>query len=279
VKKGETRDRHCHTSKSQNLPAKEKYPKIHPFLMTGLPPTKTTVGMTLYKEVQRQMLLALSAAEWQPGEALPAEKRLCERFSVSIGTLRKAIDELVAEGILIRHQGRGTFVATHGRDQHAFRYFKVARHDRSKIYPSPKLISFIKGKADKEACKRLGIAGVSKVFQFTNLLKLNDEPAVVDDITLPEALFAGLTKAQIDHRPSTLYNFYQAEFGLNVIRIEERLRAALASDKVADLLGLAPGNPLLTVRRVAYSYNDQPVEWRISYVNADRFEYCAAGSQ
>ncbi len=241
--------------------------------------TQTTVGMTLYKEVQRKMLLALSAAEWLPGEAIPAEKRLCERFSVSIGTLRKAIDELVAEGILIRHQGRGTFVATHNRDQHWFRYFKIARHDEPKTYPSPVLVDFSKGKADRQACEKLGIAGASKAFHFTNLMNLNGEPALVDEITLPEALFAGLTRARIEQRPSTLYNFYQAEFGLNVIRIEERLRSTLASSKHAELLGVEPGAPLLTVRRVAYSYNDQPVEWRISYVNTERYEYCAAGSQ
>ena len=235
--------------------------------------------MTLYKEVQRQMLLALAAEEWQPGEAIPAEKHLCERFSVSIGTLRKAIDELVAEGILIRHQGRGTFVATHNRDQHWFRYFKIARHDSPKTYPSPTLVDFAKRKADKEACEKLGIAGASKVFQFTNLMSLNNEVALVDEITLPEALFAGLTKIQLQQRPSTLYNFYQAEFGLNVIRIEERLRATAASVTHAELLGIAPGIPLLTVRRVAYSYNDQPVEWRISYVNTERYEYCAAGNQ
>jgi GntR family transcriptional regulator len=79
--------------------------------MSELDPS-AAIGTTLYKEVKRQMLHALAAGEWNPGEAIPAEKRLCERFAVSIGTLRKAIDDLVAESILIRHQGRGTFVAT-----------------------------------------------------------------------------------------------------------------------------------------------------------------------
>jgi GntR family transcriptional regulator len=247
--------------------------------MTEHSSSKTVVGMTLYKEVQQQMLLALSAGEWQPGEAIPAERRLCERFSVSIGTLRKAIDELVAEGILIRHQGRGTFVATHNRDQHWFRYFKIARHGESKTHPSPTLVDFAKGKADKEACEKLGIPGASKAFQFINVLRLNGEPALVDEITLPETLFAGLTRARLEQRPSTLYNFYQAEFGLNVIGIDERLRATLANARHAELLGIKPGTPLLVVRRIALSYKEQPVEWRVSYVNTERYEYCAAGAQ
>jgi len=233
------------------------------------------VGVTLYKEVQRKMLMALSAGEWQPGEAIPAEKRLCERFSVSIGTLRKAIDELVAEGILIRHQGRGTFVATHGRTQHWFRYFKVARHDQAKTYPSATLVSFSRSKGDREECGKLGLPSGSRVFQFTNMLSLDGEPALIDEITVPETLFAGLTRTQLEQRPSTLYNFYQSEFGLNVIRIDERLRAAFADERHAELLGVEPGAPLLLVRRVAFSYNDQPVEWRLSFVNTERFEYCA----
>ena len=239
----------------------------------------TAFGMTLYKEVTRQMLLALSAGEWKPGEAIPAEKRLCERFAVSIGTLRKAIDELVGENILIRHQGRGTFVATHSRDQHLYRFFNVIRQDGEKSYPSLTLISFAKGTADRTACDKLGMSSNAKAFQFTNVLSLHGEPVLVDDITLPEALFAGLTDAQLRKRPNTLYNLYQAEFGLNVIRIEERLRAALASAAQARLLGIKTGAPLLEVHRVALSYNDQPVEWRVSYVNTERYEYFSMVAQ
>jgi GntR family transcriptional regulator len=110
-------------------------------------------------------------------------------------------------------------------------------------------------------------------------MNIDDEPALVDEITLPEALFAGLTRAQLRQRPSTLFNFCQAEFGLNVIRSEERLRATLAGSKHAQLPGVQPGTPPLTVRREAFSYSDQPVEWRISYVNTERYEYCAAGKQ
>lgn len=246
--------------------------------MTELDPS-TTLGTTLYKEVKRRMLLALSAGEWKPGEVIPSEKKLCERFSVSIGTLRKAIDELVAENILIRHQGRGTFVAMHNRDQQLFRFFNVVGHDGQKTYPILELISFGKGKADKTACEKLGLPANARVFQFTNVLSLNDEPVIVDEITLPEALFTGLTEAQLRKRPNTLYNLYQVAYGLNVIRTEERARASAASAAHAKLLGIKTGTPLLEVRRVAYSYNNQPVEWRISRINTERYEYAAPGTQ
>jgi GntR family transcriptional regulator len=246
--------------------------------MTDLDPS-TTLGMPLYKEVARRMLSALSAGEWQPGGVIPAEKKLGERFAVSIGTVRKAIDELVAENILIRHQGRGTFVATHNKDQHLYRFFNVLRHDGLKSYPEVELVSFSKGKADKIAAAKLSIPSGAKTFHFSNVLSLNNEPVIVDEITLPENLFRGFTEQKLRDRPNTLYNLYQREFGVNVIRIEERLRCGLASDEHARLLQLAAGAPLLEIHRVAFSFNQQAIEWRVSYVNTEKYEYYATGTQ
>lgn len=232
-----------------------------------------TLGTTLYEEVKRQVLRALSAGEWKPGEVIPAEKRLCERFGVSIGTLRKAIDELVADNILVRHQGRGTFVALHNREQQSFRFFNFVGHDGRKTHPKLELVSFARKKVSKIAADKLSLPGTSKIIAFTNLLSLDEQPVVIDDITLPELLFARMTEAQVRNRSNTLYHLYQSSFGLNVIRTEECLRAASATDAQARMLGIEAGAPLLEVRRVAYSYNDQPIEWRISHVNTERHEY------
>ncbi len=207
------------------------------------------------------------------GDSIPSEKQLCLRFGVSIGTLRKAIDELVAENILIRHQGPGTFVAMHNRGPQLFRFLNVVRHDSQKSYPTLRLAAFGKAKADKATCDRLGIAIEADTVQFTNLRSLNDEPVLVYEISLPEAMFSGLTEAQLRDRPSTLYNLYQVAFGINVIRIEERVRATLASSGHAELLAIDTGMPLLQIHRVAFSYNDQPIEYRVPYVNTQRYEY------
>lgn len=246
--------------------------------MTDLGPI-AALGKTLYKEVQRQMLAALSAGEWKPGTAIPAEKKLAERYGISIGTLRKAIDELVADNILIRHQGRGTYVATHTSDRQFFHFFNVVPHAGPKKYPDVELIAFAKEKADQAASDKLGIAADSKVFRFTNLLSLNGVPILLDDIAVPERVFGGLTEARLRQRPSTLYNFYQSAFGLNVIRTEERLRAVPASAEHARLLRVKTGMPLIAIRRVAFTYHDQPIEWRISYVNTAHYEYLAPAAQ
>lgn len=241
-------------------------------MLTRLSPL-TPSGTPLYQQVKLAMLGALAAGEWKQGETIPPEKPLAERFGVSIGTLRKAIDELTSENILVRHQGRGTFVATHDHNQHFFRFFRIVRQDGEKTYPTTELLDFQQGMATEKAQEKLRIPPGTRTFTIVNRLSLYQEPVLIDTLTLPETLFRGLTEEQLRERPSTLYRFYQDSFGINVIGTEENARATLADARHAELLGIPEGSALLELRRVAYSYNQQPVEWRISRVNTQRYEY------
>ncbi len=227
----------------------------------------------LYQVVKRKILDALAAGKWKQGEALPSEKFLAGHFGVSIGTLRKAVDELAAEGILVRHQGRGTFVAIHARDSHFFRFFRIIRQDGERAYPESELMRFRRVRATEEVRDKLSLKAGAPVFEFLNLQRLHGERVIVDTIHVPETLFAGLTETQVRERPSTVYSFYQAAYGINVIGTMERVRVAQADAEHASLLGVPPQFPLLEVRRVAYSFNRRPVEWRVSRVNAETYEY------
>jgi GntR family transcriptional regulator len=233
-------------------------------------------GGTRYKEVKEAMLAALAAQEWKGGEVIPSEKKLAERFAVSIGTLRKAIDELCAENILIRHQGLGTFVAQHRRDRHFFRFFRVARRDGDQTYPVVTLVNFKRAKSTPAIAARLNIDDGTRLFVFTNALALHDNVVMVDTVMLPETKFPGLTESMLRSRPNTLYNFYQDAFGINVTGTDERLRVAYASELEAKLLGLESGAPVLEVERVAYSLNQKPVEYRITHINTEHYEYIAS---
>jgi GntR family transcriptional regulator len=207
------------------------------------------------------MMELLTRGEWKPGEAIPAERRLSERFGISIGTVRKAIDELVDENLLIRQQGRGTFVASHNRDRLLFYFFHVVAEAGPKEYPEVRLLQFVKGNADRVAAERLALAPGQAVFRIRNLLRLGGKPVIVDDIVLPAARFPGLDEPQFRDRPSTIYNLYQNAFGVSVVRTSERLRATLADADSAGLLDVGKHAPLLQIRRVALTYNDVPVEY------------------
>ena len=221
------------------------------------------------------LMEALTTGEWKPGAAIPAERRLSSRYGISIGTVRKAIDELVAENILIRQQGRGTFVASHTRDRLLFYFFHIVPQAGDKSYPDVEFVRFTRAKADAELAQHFGIAVGDPVFRARNRLWLAGTAVMIDDIAVPTARFPGLTQAQFRDRPSTIYNLYQEAFDISVVSTSERLRATLADAEFAALLDVAAGSPLLQIRRLARTYNDVTVEYRVSRVNTDHHEYWA----
>jgi GntR family transcriptional regulator len=229
----------------------------------------------LYKEVKRLLTQSLIEGEWPAGAALPSETRLAQRFSVSIGTLRKAIDELVAERIVTRHQGRGTFVATHNANRLMFHFFHIVGRDGNKEYPTTRTLSFRRGKATAAEAQRLAVAPGGPVLRIRNLLSLSGAPVILDDIVLPQVLVPELTERIFTARDNTIYHLYQSRYGINVLRSSERLSAVLADADAARLLKLRKGAPLLAINRTALTYRDTPVELRRSLINTAGHEYAS----
>ena len=99
-------------------------------------------GGPLYKGVQRALMEQLAAGDLKPGQLIPSERQLATEYNVSIGTLRKAIDELVENRILIRQQGKGTFVASHDRERLLFYFFHIVPQTGVKSYPLVEFVFF-----------------------------------------------------------------------------------------------------------------------------------------
>jgi GntR family transcriptional regulator len=230
-------------------------------------------GRPLYEEVRARLIEAISAGRWGPGEAIPSESALAASFGVAIGTIRKAVDSLVAEQALVRRQGKGTFVKTHDGGRLMFHFFHIVDREGAKTYPQVRTVDFRRGRADSAEARALAIAPDDKVVRIRNVLSLGGRTAIVDDITLPAQLFPGLTEKIFLARDNTIYHLYQSRYGINVLRTDERLRAVLAPRDVAQLLGVAAGCPLLEIRRVALTFRDRPVELRLSRVDTTRHDY------
>jgi GntR family transcriptional regulator len=230
-------------------------------------------GVPLYKEVRTQILQAISSGEWRAGDALPTERQLCERFHVSMGTLRKAVDDLTVTGVLVRQQGRGTFVARHSEDRYIFSFFHLVPRDAQKEYPKVDFQNFKMTIADEFAADQLNVRLGTPLVNITNRLSLGGHVASIDEIFLPAALFPGMTREVIKNRNTTLYQMYQDKFEVTVIRTAERLSAAVCNVRQGKLLEIDAGSPVLRINRVAYSFNNQPVELRLSFANTDRCEY------
>lgn len=241
--------------------------------MTESPTTGHLTAVPLYREVHWRITRALTEGQWKPGEAIPSEARLAAEFRVSIGTIRRAIDELVAGRILVRRQGRGTFVATHTEDRTLFYFFHVVGKNGSREFPVSELLSFRRERAGVSDELLLAAARGSRVARVRNLLKLADSPVVLDDITVSTERFAGIDEDTFRNREGTIYGLYQARYGVNVVRINERLSAAHPPADVATILRMRADQPVLHIRRTAYTYNDTPVEYRLSWINTADHEY------
>ena len=231
-------------------------------------------GAPLYRVAKRALLQAIEAGHCPAGSALPSETALAAAFGISIGTLRHAVDELVAEHILARRQGRGTFVATHNADRFLFQFFHIERSDGRRDAPQVQTLSFERTRLDDDdAAAALALRPGEATIVIENRLSLQGRAVVHDRLTLPAALFKGMTEKRLRERPSTIYHLYQTEFGITVVRALERLRAVAADRGAARLLGIAPGAPVLQVRRTALTFNDKPVEYRVSTLYTAQHEY------
>jgi GntR family transcriptional regulator len=227
----------------------------------------------LYSEVKHRITRSLIAGEWAPGAAIPSETRLAAQFRVSVGTIRRAVDELVAEKIVVRQQGRGTFVTTHSEDRQFYHFFHMVGRRGGKEPPVHELLSLQTVKADAATALQLGLKRGERVHRIHNVLKLAGKPVIFDELRIAAARFTDLTAQKFAARGSTIYGLYQSRYGINVVRISERLSAAHPAARIARVLGVTVASPLLVIKRVAYTYQDQPVELRTSWVNTEDHEY------
>jgi GntR family transcriptional regulator len=223
----------------------------------------TATFRPLYGQIRAMIEHALEAGEWAPGDAIPSELELASRFRVSQGTVRKAIQSLAAENLLVRRQGKGTFVATHTEEKASnFRFLRIRRDDGKPEYPRSRLIDLRRVRAGGDAARALALRAGEPLFVLRRLLEYAGVPSILDEISLPAALYRGLTLERCAAYPGSMYGFFESEFGVRMLRADERLRAVAADAASAELLRVDAGAPLLAVERVAYTYADRPVEVR-----------------
>jgi len=163
----------------------------------------------------------------------------------------------------VRRQGKGTFVATHTEEPaSSFRFLRIRRNDGRPEYPGSRLIDLRRGKAGADVARALAIKQGDGVYILRRVLDYAGRPAVFDEITLPAALFNGLTRARFAGYPGSMYGFFETEFGVRMLRADERVHAVAADRTAAELLEVAAGSPLLAVDRISFTYGDRPVEVR-----------------
>jgi len=220
----------------------------------------------LYQQIKALLVRSLQSGEWQPGQAIASEQELAVRFKVSQGTVRKAIDEMAAENLLVRRQGRGTFVATHAEAGTQYRFLRLTPDQPSTAGLQRQLLDCRSMRPSADVAALLELAPGDTVLQVRRLLLAGDEavvrPVVLDELWLPGAAFKGLNAQRLQAWQGPMYRLFEAEFALRMIRAEEKIRAVAAGPEEAALLKVAVGAPLLSVERLSFTYGNKPVELR-----------------
>ncbi len=240
----------------------------------GAPAAGQAAFSPLYRQIKGLLVQGLDRGEWKPGEAIPSELELAARFQVSQGTVRKAIDELAAENMLVRRQGKGTFVATHNEARVRYRFLRLTPDHETEAAPAQsRIIDCRRQRASTEVARWLDLRAGDSVVQIRRVLSFGNVPTVYDEIWLPGAPFRGLTLDRLVRNEGPLYAFFETAFGVSMLRADERLRAVAASGDAADVLEVSRDTPLLQVDRLSYTYGGRPIEMRRGLYRTDRHHY------
>lgn len=239
-------------------------------------PARAPAFSPLYQQIKALISRSLQSGEWKSGNAIPSETELAARYQVSQGTVRKAIDELAAENLLIRRQGKGTFVATHSEQQVQYRFLRLfpEQGDLASQGPAQRhIVDCRKARASAQVARKLQLRTGDPVLQIQRVLSFDDIPAILEDIWLPAGPFKGLDIGRLQRYPGPMYALFESEFGMRMVRAQEEIRAVLGDSAQCKLLQTGPYVPLLSVERVAFTFNDMPMELRLGLYRTDRHHY------
>lgn len=253
-----------------------------PFVADNPPTPPGSVGAStpafspLYQQIKGLILQSLQQGEWKPGEAIPSEMELAARFRVSQGTVRKAIDELAAENLVMRKQGKGTFVATHAEQHVQYRFLKLLPDTGDASVEGPaqrQVLECRRVRASADVARALALRSGDAVMQAKRILSFGGVPTILEDIWLPGQAFKGLTAELLANYQGPTYAMFEIDFGIRMVRAEEKIRAVLPDEDQTQLLHVSPVTPLLSVERIAYTYNDVPMELRRGLYLTDTHHY------
>ena len=227
----------------------------------------------LYQQIKALITQSLQSGEWKPGELIPSEVELAGRFKVSQGTVRKAIDELAAENLVMRRQGKGTFVSTHHEARAHFRFLRLVPDEGVPHYPESKFIEVKRVRAPADVARLMELKSGDAVIFIKRVQYFDGVPTIIEELWLPGLIFKGLTAERLVEYKGPMYGLFETEFGTRMIRASEQIRAVCADEGAAQLLGIAPGTPMLSSERVSFTYGDKPVELRRGLYLTTRHHY------
>lgn len=242
-------------------------------MITPLPIPPHDERLPRYHRVREALNTAIAAHQWLPGVPLPTETELAKNHGVSIGTVRKAVDSLVSDGVLERFQGKGTFIRRPDFQSSLFRFFRHVSADGTVRVPESRILRREEAAMPAAVATALNLAIGTPAIRFTRLRSLDGKPLLLEDIFLPVDRFRPLLEIDPREFGDLLYPLYEQYCGVIVTSARETLSAEAVTARHARLLALEVGAPVIVIERVALALDRQPLEWRQSRGSADQFRY------
>lgn len=229
--------------------------------------------LPLYQRLRDEMVEKITTGEWRPDQAIPTEAELTRTYGVAIGTVRKAVDVLVAEGLLERSQGRGTFIRRPSFDASLFRFFRHLTSEGGRKIPEGRILARDVATPPEHVAAALGLSTKTKAIHLDRLRLIDDQVVLVEEIWLPKPRFAALLDIELTDFDDLLYPFYESRCGQVIASAKETLTVDSANEEIAKALGIEAGKPVVVIERLALGFDRKPLEWRRSHGAANTFRY------
>jgi GntR family transcriptional regulator len=226
----------------------------------------------LHHQVFRDLKSALEANEWRPGERMPTERELAERYGCSLITVRHALSELVREGRIERTRGRGTYVLQPRIDRDIAGAMSFSEEmQRRGLDPTTRVVSARIEPAGEAIAGSLGVAADAPVVYLERVRLGSGEPLLLEQARLPAERFPGLLAFDLERR--SLYDILSERYSTRIVRAREAVEPVVLKRREAELLDLPTRSLALQIDGVAFAADGSAVEAARSFVRGDRTRY------
>jgi len=239
---------------------------------TGTPSIPSAPGKPLYRVVEDYLRREIDSGKLAPGDLIPSESELATELNVSGGTVKKAIENLVWERRLYRHQGKGTYVSRIDFNNSLFRFFSYGTHSGNpvRIHKETPVRKLCEG--PPEICQKLQAPHQSQMVYIERVGYRGETPVLIEKCWWAAALVPGLESEEV-HIPDLMYAVVVDQLKVPIVRAEEILTAEIADQTTATTLKVDLGAPLVVLNRLTYTQKNRPIEFRITRGRADSFSY------
>ena len=236
------------------------------------PTNSYAFSIPLYIQIAERLIAQIESGGLSPGEQLPPERDLSEKIGVNRMTLRRALQVLESQGLIVRKHGIGTFIAEPKIDRQMEVVFRFSSGMQKRgLTPGAEIISIEQILAEPVLAKDLALSVSSPVYSILRLRSINLEPVMLESYKIPMQRFPGLDRYDLEKR--SIYEIMEIEYGVPITRARQSFEPIIASEFEAKLLKIKIGEALMLEKRLSYDGNNLPVEYGKDRYRGDRFRF------